>query len=829
MNLKTDLPRSEAGRTVNLGRLFSRILLALILLSTLTTQAAFSQKAPDSPMPSWTKLAVDAPPYFYNMTDRSLAFNPANNLPCIAYGGDALYFSCWNTVTLKWDTSILDNSVGVGEYAALTYDNYARPFITYYDAYHGRLKLLFWNGSMWQMMIVPDVENKLPDGTAVLPTSQEGENAARNPTTAPAVEKPSVAQRIQEILSSWGVSLAKPSFDFESYGYGKFSSIDVDRRNGIHISYYDEDEGALEYQYYDGIEWKGKVVDDYSDQGEAGLYSSIAVDYDYNVNIAYMSEKYDDLKYARRKATGGWIVQDVDTAGKIGSFSSIALDSEYLPHIAYLNWTGGSDNLKHAVRDKNGDWHTETIDATGMTGWYASIAIDTLHTTAKKKDDRINVTYYNVTKGDLRFVRYENNRWQDPRTLDVSNPINRGLYTSVAVDGGSGVGVVYYDAGYGYLKYLYRSSKGWSKPSIVNYFSRDVGIETSLALSPNGVPFITYLDATEGNLKWARAYGNSWYKNYVLFYPRAGIYSSIDLGTDGLPRIAFYDHDYRDLMFGRWNGVWWYLGDVDRTGDVGQYAALALDATNTPHMSYYDTTNRDLLYATYSTTFSKWITTTVDFEDTQGWYSDIAVNASGLPFISYYNPSTGSLKVARESSVTRTWIPKVIDNIGLLPQYGVGAYSAIAVDKQGRPHVAYYDITNQDLKYAFWDGDWEGVGQWNISTVDAPGDVGRYASLAVNPTDGTRHICYYDRTNGDLKYARWEADGPWQIQFIDGSVADGDGVEEGDVGMYCSIDLTAAGQPAISYYDNSHGDLKLALSYPLPPMTIFLPIVRQEP
>src|SRR5262245_56090547 len=43
-------------------------------------------------------------------------------------------------------------------------------------------------------------------------------------------------------------------------------------------------------------------------------------------------------------------------------------------------------------------------------------------------------------------------------------------------------------------------------------------------------------------------------------------------------------------------------------------------------------------------------------------------------------------------------------------------------------------------------------GAWTIATADSAGDVGSYASLAVDATGGV-HVSYYDGEKGDLKYA----------------------------------------------------------------------------
>ncbi len=134
-----------------------RVVMVLILLTAISAQSAFSQTtSATQALPTWNKISVDAPPYLLNMRDRSMAYNPLTNIPCMAYGGDALYYSCWNSTTSVWDTVVVDAGLSVGQYTAMTFDNYARPFITYYDSHNGVLKLAYQIGGFWTIQVVPD-------------------------------------------------------------------------------------------------------------------------------------------------------------------------------------------------------------------------------------------------------------------------------------------------------------------------------------------------------------------------------------------------------------------------------------------------------------------------------------------------------------------------------------------------------------------------------------------------------------------------------------------------------------------------------------------------
>ena len=92
---------------------------------------------------------------------------------------------------------------------------------------------------------------------------------------------------------------------------------------------------------------------------------------------------------------------------------------------------------------------------------------------------------------------------------------------------------------------------------------------------------------------------------------------------------------------------------------------------------------------------------------------------------------------------------------------------------------------------------------WTLTTVDSAGDAGQFTSLAFTP-GGQPAISSYDVTNGDLKYAVFNGS-TWTLTTADSS---------GDVGFHSSLAFTPAGQPAISYYDILNGDLKYAVRAP---------------
>ncbi|MBI5236770.1 MAG: hypothetical protein HY886_11070 [Deltaproteobacteria bacterium] len=232
----------------------------------------------------------------------------------------------------------------------------------------------------------------------------------------------------------------------------------------------------------------------------------------------------------------------------------------------------------------------------------------------------------------------------------------------------------------------------------------------------------------------------------------------------------------------------------------GATASLRLDASSNPKASYFQVVDKDLKYAYWDG--SAWQTVVVDGSGFTGYYNSLALTSLGNPRISYYYGAASSNAVTEDlmyafcnagCNASGNWIKVAVDTAG-----DVGGYTSIALDGSGNPRISYYDFTNGDLKYAWCDSACETAANWTYIAIDNAGDVGRYTSLALDPTTGAPRISYYDYTNQTLKYAYCDAScsnpANWTLVTIDGTA---------DRGRFTSLVLTAAGLPRISYYDYS--------------------------
>ena len=104
----------------------------------------------------------------------------------------------------------------------------------------------------------------------------------------------------------------------------------------------------------------------------------------------------------------------------------------------------------------------------------------------------------------------------------------------------------------------------------------------------------------------------------------------------------------------------------------------------------------------------------------------------------------------------------------------VGKYSSLALDALGYSHIAYFDSTNEDLKYATNAG-----GSWTVETVREAGRVGMFVSLVID-LDGYAHMSYYDKQNNRLKYITNTSAKGWSDDTVDSEGGDDDDDDDDD-------------------------------------------------
>lgn len=158
---------------------------------------------------------------------------------------------------------------------------------------------------------------------------------------------------------------------------------------------------------------------------------------------------------------------------------------------------------------------------------------------------------------------------------------------------------------------------------------------------------------------------------------------------------------------------------------------------------------------------------------------------------SQYNEDWAVISANTTSSASASWFINTVDSPN-----DVAQHVSVALDPDnGTSYISYYDATYNDLRMAKYVGSGGNCGpnnDWSCETVDSSGDVGKYSSIAVDPTDNLPIIAYYDASNGALKLAIGYAFG-WIIKTIDDPLF-------GSAGSHASLKLDSTGKPCIAYY-----------------------------
>jgi predicted regulator of Ras-like GTPase activity (Roadblock/LC7/MglB family) len=335
----------------------------------------------------------------------------------------------------------------------------------------------------------------------------------------------------------------------------------------------------------------------------------------------------------------------------------------------------------------------------------------------------------------------------------------------------------------------------------------DVGKYNSVTMGTDGLPVISYLDSTNYDLKVAKCGNAACSSGNTLSTVDSGgdvgFSTSITVGTDGLPVISYCDATNGHLKVAKCGNAACSSGNtiamVDSGGTVGEFTSITIGTDGLPLISYSDAMNGDLRVAKCgnASCSSGNTLSTVDSGGAVGRFTSITIGTDSLPVISYYDVTNGHLKVAKcgNASCSSGNTLSTVDS-GVF----VGFYTSITIGTDGLPVISYNDVSNGDLKVAKCGNVACSSGN-TLSTVDSGGTVGDLTSITIG-TDGLPVISYCNEMNGDLKVAKCANGACSAANTITTVVFGGT--------SYSSITIGTDGLPVISYYEYTSKDLKVA-------------------
>jgi len=227
----------------------------------------------------------------------------------------------------------------------------------------------------------------------------------------------------------------------------------------------------------------------------------------------------------------------------------------------------------------------------------------------------------------------------------------------------------------------------------------------------------------------------------------------------------------------------WLLQTVEpaSNGITDQTTSLAFDPQGQPAI----TAMRDDATFTKELRYHHWNGCGWDSENVATWglHSSLAFDRSGQPHIGFLNELGPNLHYASRSS--QGWSIVTVEDQG--PAGNTGQWPSMVLDAIDQPRISYLlkyqagDIFTYDLRY----GSFDGTG-WTLETVATERESGWNSSLALNAA-GQPRISYYQDSFFNVNFAEWLGD-HWQIQTI----------EQG--GRKSSLRLDSSDRPRVAYH-----------------------------
>ena len=341
---------------------------------------------------------------------------------------------------------------------------------------------------------------------------------------------------------------------------------------------------------------------------------------------------------------------------------------------------------RHGVQKRHERWCGLRVDEehgsyVTSSGWDPSIGVDSNGT--------VHIVSSNLDSDDFWLSSYDGSTWTHDKIRNCDVCRNADL----VIDSNDNIHIAYYHSlsGNGYLLYsMYDGTSwtnNWSKSNIEND-------QISIALDANNQPHISYSrDGYICNAAMLSYYDGSSWSTVTLddTTTYVGCDSSIAIDSNGFVHVAYRHHGNMDMLIAsNISGSWQRYTVHNGANNVGYDSAMAVDSNDGLHLVYASNNAGNTAYFADGASGSAWsVSNQGNSRDTFSMYID----QFDIVHISEYNGDSNlgySMVAPGASRQSMT-----IDSVG-----NVGYGNDIVVDDNNMVHIAYYDTTNKNLKYA---------------------------------------------------------------------------------------------------------------------------------
>ncbi|MBI4276655.1 hypothetical protein HY629_02325, partial [Candidatus Uhrbacteria bacterium] len=444
-------------------------------------------------------------------------------------------------------------------------------------------------------------------------------------------------------------------------------------------------------------------------------------------------------------------ITSVITTNDVGKYASMAIGTDGLPIIAFYDATDKDLKVVHCGNAACSSGNTTTtLATTNDSGAYSTITV---------VSDGLPLVFYveydEVSARLIKVIKCGNTACSSGNTTvnsGVAPSSTAGLFAGTKSDGFGFV--LYHPNGGGAQKILYCGDVGCTAGNMntanVDATGSDRGTYNSAALGPHGLLVtVTYEPngAVGDNLIVERCgtvncgsvtrsepdtVGNVGQYNSIAFVP-----------SDSMPIISHYNVTNGDLHVVKCANLGCTTGStitaVDSTNDVGKYTSIGITSDGFALVSFYDVTNGNLrILKCGNTACSTGNTVTaVDTGGDVGQYTSLKIGADGLPIVAYYDVTNGDLKTIKCANIACSQTAGGSytggSNVGSIGAFFNNIYGAAYWGRQFQ--IAAFDLAEEyeALDSSIEPGDVVCLGQRSESTNDHPNDTNKSGLVKCSP------------------------------------------------------------------------------------------------